>query len=130
MSGKIHILGPQSPKPNLIEVVNHTVPDGPLAVINAGWRHDEDDLHALARDLQRPLLHLPLYRWFDELGQREPELSGLHRQRQKAIKAYKKVYRIQLKAAFDIWNRVRQLQRDRLLLLDTVTGCASSACGR
>ena len=109
MTGRIHILGPQSPNPNLAKIISDVVETGPLAVINAGWRHDEDDLNALARDLKRQLLHLPLYRWFDELGQREPELSGLHRERQKAIKAYKKVYRIQLRAAFDIWNRIRRL---------------------
>ena len=108
MTTQIHILGPQRP-PNLAQVVDKFLPEGPLALVTAGWRHDEQDISALERDLDRPLYLLPLYRWFDQLGMIEPELSNLHRQRQNQIMAYKKVYRLQLRASFDLWHKVREL---------------------
>ena len=111
MTGRIHILGPQRPTSNLTEVLNKQIPEGPVAVINAGWRHDEEDLDALNRDLKRPILHLPLYRWFDELGKIEPELAKKHALRQQAIKSYKKVYKLQLKAALDLWTKIEKLKK-------------------
>ena len=108
MTTQIHILGPQRP-PNLAHVVDKFLPEGPLALVTAGWRHDEQDISALERDLNRPLYLLPLYRWFDQLGMIEPELSNLHRKRQNQIMAYKKVYRLQLKASLDLWRKVREL---------------------
>ena len=70
MSGTIHILGPQQPNPNLSGVINKYLPEGPLAVITAGWRHDEIDISALRRDIKNPLYLLPLYSWFDLLGRK------------------------------------------------------------
>ncbi|MEC7987889.1 MAG: Type 1 glutamine amidotransferase-like domain-containing protein [Myxococcota bacterium] len=96
MNPKIHILGPQRDHPNLAQVVEKYLPDAKLAVISAGWRHEESELKPMARDLRRPLSLLPLYQWFDELGQQEPELSKEHSDRQKRIKAYKKIYRKKL----------------------------------
>lgn len=118
MSGQIHILGPQMPKPNIANVLNNHCRRGPIAVISAGWRYDESEIQALTRDIQREVYHLPLYEWFDEMGAIEPELSGLHRMRQRRIKAYKKVYQLQLKAALDVWEQVRELYKKNRSLYD------------
>ena len=83
MSPKIHILGPQRDHPNLSAVVDANLKNAKLAVVSAGWRHEESELRPMARDLRRPLSLLPLYLWFDELGQKEPELSKEHSERQK-----------------------------------------------
>ena len=112
MTGKIHILGPQRPSPNLPNIIERHLPDGPLAVITAGWRIDEIDISALERDLNRPLYLLPLYGWFDRLGAKEPELASLHSERQIKIKSYKKVYNLQLRAAFDLWTKIAELAEE------------------
>ncbi len=96
MNPKIHILGPQRDHPNLSAVVDANLKNAKLAVVSAGWRHEESELRPMARDLRRPLSLLPLYLWFDELGQKEPELSKEHSERQKRIKTYKALYRKKL----------------------------------
>lgn len=111
MAGSIHIMGPQEPHNNLPQALELFCPKGDVAVISAGWRYDECELQNLQRDLGRKIRHLPLYDWFDNLGSVEPELSGLHRIRQRQILAYKKVYQINLDAAVDSWNKIQTLYR-------------------
>ena len=113
MYGQIHVLGPQDPIPNIADALKIHCPPGPVALISAGWRHDEDDIASLTRDIDREIYHLPLYEWFDELGGAEPELSGLHRMRRKQILAFKKVYHIQLQAALETWDNIRRLHRSK-----------------
>ena len=111
MFGQIHILGPQSPTSNIEDVLKIHCPPGPIAIISAGWRYDEDDISALTQAIDREIYHLPLYEWFDELGGMEPELSGLHRMRRRRILAYKKVYHLQLQSALESWESIRKLHR-------------------
>jgi peptidase E len=110
MSGKIYIMGPQRPTPNLPEVLEERLPDGPLCVISSGWRHDEEDLEALQADLKRDLLPIPLYRWFDSLGSKEPELAKQHADRQRMIRRFKKMYRMHLHTLLDLWTRTQDFK--------------------
>ena len=108
MNGTIHILGPQRGAPKLPEIIHEQYPDARLAVISAGWRHEEAQLRPLARDLQRPLELLPLYQWFDELGKTEPALSNEHARRQKKIKSYKDAYRLRLQYGMEFLEAIRK----------------------
>ena len=119
MSPKIHILGPQRDHPNLVNIVDTHLKDARIAVVSAGWRHEESELKPMARDLRRPLSLLPLYLWFDELGQKEPDLSKEHSERQRRIKAYKKLYRKKLHMHLDYldfiekkWRKQPELYED------------------
>jgi hypothetical protein len=118
MLGQIHILGPQMPIPNIANVLNSHCRKGPIAVISAGWRYEEGEIQALTRDIQREVYHLPIYEWFDELGAIEPELAGLHRMRQRRIKAYKKVYQLQLRSALEVWEQTRFLYKKKGAIYD------------
>ncbi len=111
MNGSIHVLGPQGTDKNLNHAINMFCPQGDIAVISAGWRYEECELQSLQKQLGRRLHHIPLYEWFDALGSVEPELSGLHRMRQRRILDYKKVYRINLDAALDSWIAIQHLYR-------------------
>lgn len=111
MTGSIHVLGPQGTDSNLTDAVNMFCPQGDIAVISAGWRYDECELQDLQRKLGRKIRHIPLYEWFDALGSIEPELSGLHRIRQRRILDYKKVYQINLDAALNSWTDIHKLYR-------------------
>ena len=75
MSGPLVLLGPQRPRQRVAEAVHHFGCTRKLAIITAGWRHDEAELDALQRDLGVPRVHLPLYRWFDELALTNPDLA-------------------------------------------------------
>ena len=118
MLGQIHILGPQRPKPNISDAINAHCRRGPIAIISAGWRYDEREIQDLTRDLKREVYHLPLYEWFDEMGIHEPELAGLHRMRQRQIKAYKKVYQLHLRSALNVWGQVRDLWKSHRDIYD------------
>lgn len=97
MPGRIVLLGPQHPEPNLPALLDRLGVDGPLGVVSAGWRHDESHLGPLSAAVHRPLVHLPLYRWFEELSQHEPALAEEWHQRQQRIAALKRAYQIELR---------------------------------
>jgi len=101
MSGPLALLGHQRPRPRVAEALAHYGCRGRVAVISAGWRHDEPELDALERDLGRRLVHLPLYRWFDEITLGNTALGTAYSERQKRIIAYKSAYREQISHAME-----------------------------
>lgn len=102
MSGTVLVLGPQRPHPNLAGVLDARAVPGPLAVVSAGWRHDEADLGPLRRDVGRAVVHLPLYTWFEEVMAAAPDLAEAYRVRQDRIKAFKNLVRTRLSAAYGV----------------------------
>ena len=111
MLGQIHILGPQHPHHNIDKALKDFCPTGNVAVISAGWRYEEKDIDALKRAIKRDVFHIPLYEWFEGLGGVEPELSNMHKLRQKRILAHKKVYQINLESALQTWHEIRGLYK-------------------
>lgn len=99
MSGPLVLLGHQRPRPRVAEALAQFGCHGRVAVISAGWRHDEPELGALQRDLGQPLVHLPLYRWFDEITVDDTTLGTAYSARQRRIIAYKSAYREQISHA-------------------------------
>ncbi|TVQ94425.1 MAG: hypothetical protein EA397_01790 [Deltaproteobacteria bacterium] len=108
MSAPVLILGPQRPTPNLRAHLDRCVEPGLVALITAGWRHDEDEVGPLHKHIGRPLEHLRLYAIMDQVLREAPDLARAYHARQARILAYKEVYRISLRAAF---NAVRELRR-------------------
>lgn len=113
----LYILGPQRPSENLTEIIHShlrlgkiSTSGGPISVITSGWRHDEGEIDPLREVIPLPLLSLPLYHWFDELGSKEPELSGQHKSRQRQIKQYKKFYRKRLHNCLELWKNIDDLE--------------------
>ena len=85
------ILGPQRPEPNLRVALDHVKVDGRLAVISAGWRHDEAELDALENHAGA-LTPVPLYQWFEEVYRHAPRIAERYRERQQRIQDYKRLY--------------------------------------
>jgi len=102
------VLGPQRPTPNLRDHLDRISAEGPVALITAGWRHDEDEIGPLSQHLGREVRHLRLYAEMEERLRAEPELAAAYRARQNDILRYKDVYRISLGATL---NAVRELRR-------------------
>lgn len=106
MSGTVLVLGPQRPRPNLSRLLDARGVSGPVAVVSAGWRHDEAELEPFQRDIARPVVSLPLYRWFDEILTANPELAAAYRARQDRIKAFKNLIRTRVSAAYGVVLRL------------------------
>ena len=90
------LLGPQSPVANLRQAVEALGPDGPVVVISAGWRDSEGELDELREELGRPLEDLMLYRRAERIFAGEPDLLGLHRERQDKLQELQALYRVRL----------------------------------
>jgi hypothetical protein len=99
LSAPVVVLGPQRPTPNLRAHLDRVAPEGPVALVTAGWRHDERETGPLLAHVDRPVRHLELYAEMDALLRAAPELAAAYRARQKMILAYKDVYRVSLRAA-------------------------------
>ena len=101
----IRILGPQRAAPNVADALAGV--DGPIALITAGWRHDEDEIGPLAAACERPVHHLRLYHWYDAVMQADPTLRGVYRGRQDHLLRWKRAHRVRLRYALEA---VRELQ--------------------
>ena len=101
MPRTIVVLGPQRPDPNIRAALDAVQVEGRVALVTAGWRHEEHEIGPLRRALGRPAAHLPLYAWFEELGREHPHLQKAYSQRQERVRAVKNGYRIRLHAALN-----------------------------
>lgn len=106
MLGTLLILGPQRPSGNLSTALAGAGVAGRVALITAGWRHDEGETDALRADLRGGVggdtVHLPLYRWFDECMASAPDLAAAWREQRDRVLAFKALYRVRLAADFDV----------------------------
>lgn len=108
MPAPVIVLGPQRPTPNLRTHLDRCGVEGSVALVTAGWRHEEDEIGPLVAHVERPVRHLRLYAEMDALMRGLPDLSAAYRARQEQILLYKDVYRISLRAAL---TAVRDLRR-------------------
>lgn len=92
------LLGPQRPTANLGEAIAEAgLPDGPLAVISAGWQEAENDIDDVRRLAGRPLEDLCLYQRADQLFSGHEALAAAHRAIQDRLKELQRLYRVRLK---------------------------------
>ncbi len=92
------LLGPQSPRRNLGEAfANAALPEGPIAVISAGWQEAEGDIGEIADLIERKVEDLHLYRRNDELLSEVPDLAAAMRKRQARLTEQQRMYRERLK---------------------------------
>jgi hypothetical protein len=103
------LLGPQRPTRNLGDAFSAAeFPEGPLAVISAGWQEAEGDIDDVHELVQRPLHDLRLYHRAEEIFAAEPRLRDALRQRQDQLKELQRLYRLRLK---HLKNAARQTMR-------------------
>jgi peptidase E len=122
------VLGPQRPDPNLPQVLDLLGVRGPVAMITAGWRHDEGETAALEKALARPHAHVPLYQWFDRVMAGDAELARAYSERSERMRAYKELYRIRVRGALGVVERLLEhrdempdlVDRELVRAIDTV----------
>jgi hypothetical protein len=106
---QIILLGPQRPNTNLgAAIVEAALPDGPLAVISAGWQEAEGDIEDIHELVQRPLHDLRLYQRAEEVFAAAPELLLAYRERQDRLQVLQSLYRLRLRR---LLNAARQMLR-------------------
>lgn len=123
------MLGPERPHPVLPAVLDRLGARGPLALISAGWRYDEDRDEPLRAAVGRTVHNLRLYHAFQDIERDAPELAAAHARKQAGLKAAKARYRVAivkaLEAAQDLWHgrpddRWYRLAVDALRLADAL----------
>lgn len=106
------ILGPQRPTINVPEAVSlANIPDGPVAVISAGWQEGEGELDELSQLVRRPLVALNLYTRAEQLFAADGKFRAAYRQRQDRLQQLQHLYRIRLR---QLMLAARQLRREKI----------------
>ena len=92
------LLGPQRPITNLgTAVAEAGLPDGPLAVISAGWQEAEADIDDVRAVIGRQLVDLRLYERAEQTFAAAPDLLAAYRERQDRLQALQRLYRSRLR---------------------------------
>jgi len=104
------VLGPQRPQSRLADaLVAAALPDGPLAVISAGWQEAEGDIGDVQQLVGRPVRDLTLYQRAEKIFATHAELQQAYRVRQERLIERQRLYRMRLRFLMDA---ARQLIRD------------------
>ena len=92
------LLGPQRPILNLKDAVQKAdVPDGPIAVISAGWQEAEGDIDDVREVVGRELVDLGLYHRAETLFENDALLRAAYRARQDRLVELQRLNRLRLK---------------------------------
>lgn len=103
------LLGPQRPVINLDKAVaGSAIPEGPVAVISAGWQEAEGDIDDVRALVPRELIDLNLYHRADKVFADDPKLHAAYRDRQSQLTELQRLYRLRLR---QLMLAARQLRR-------------------
>lgn len=92
------LLGPQRPSLNLGDAVAGAgFPEGPIAVISAGWQEAEGDIEDVREVLDRPLVDLRLYHRAEQIFAADSRLRDAYRRRQDKLIELQRLYRLRLR---------------------------------
>ncbi len=99
------ILGPQRPVITLKELTGD-LPEGPVAVVSAGWQEAEGDLDEVAELVARPLIDLNLYQSAAAAFAADPRLQQAHQERQQMLRDLQHLYRLRLRSLMIAARRI------------------------
>lgn len=107
----VWLLGPQYHRTILGELfASLDLPDGPIAVVTAGWQEREGEDEELDRHLGGRSVDVELYRRADRVLESDPELAGAHRETQRALRELERLYDLRLSFVLE---GVRRLLREQ-----------------
>lgn len=111
------LLGPQSPLPNLDIAINTPeIPEGPIAIISAGWQEAETDTQELQRQLGRPTVSLNLYQRAEDIFAGDKNLHKAYRRRQDQLQELQQLYRTRLRQSMVAARKMRRIEGSGALL--------------
>lgn len=95
------LLGPQRFEPTVRDAFAGLDVRGPIAVVTAGWQERESEDDELCDHLDCEVLDLLLYRRYENVLARDPELATALRQRQEQLRERQEIYRLRLGFALE-----------------------------
>lgn len=102
------VLGPERPEPVLPALLDRLRIRGPVALVSAGWRYDEERDEPLVAAVRRTVHNLRLYQAWQDLERDAPELASAWARKQALLKGVKERYRAALRhalaAAQELWS--------------------------
>ena len=111
------LAGPQNPVRNIGELVAASrIPEGPIAVISAGWQEAEGDLDELQSVVGRPLEDLGLNARTEWALREDTGLRDAYRVRQDLLQDLQQLYRIRLRSLSMAARRLYRIEGDSDLL--------------
>ncbi len=111
------LLGPQRPQSRLPDAIfSAALPDGPVAVISAGWQEAEGDIDDVQQLVGRPVRDLHLYQRAEEIFAAHSELRDAYRVRQERLKERQRLYRLRLRYLMDAARQIMRADGDPRLL--------------
>lgn len=113
---RVVLLGPQSVRPTLPEVVSELELSGRVATITAGWQDNESDDGELDEALGGGSINLRLYERAEEILRDDTELLDAYRARQEKLQELQRLYRVRLAAALDVARDLLGRDGDRTIL--------------
>jgi hypothetical protein len=85
---------------------------GPLALITAGWRHDEPRDEPLREAVGLPVVNLGLYAAFRELERDDADLTNAYARKQSELRRVKERYRLAIVPALSACRELFSRRRD------------------
>lgn len=97
--GRVILLGPQRRRPALREAVSDLAPEGPIALVTAGWEEREGEDGELREHVGREVRNLEVYGRGEDVFRRDPELFEAMRGRYDTMRRLQELYRMRLRHA-------------------------------
>ncbi|MDX1516376.1 MAG: Type 1 glutamine amidotransferase-like domain-containing protein [Woeseiaceae bacterium] len=111
------LLGPQRPTSNLRDAGRSAgLPEGPLAVVSAGWQEAEGDIDDVRALVERDLVDLRLYARTETLFAADDALRAAYRQRQEKLIELQRLYRLRLRNLMIATRRILGAEGDADML--------------
>ena len=111
------VLGPQRPQSRLADgVAAAALPDGPIAVISAGWQEAEGDIDDVQQHVGRPVRDLKLYQRAERIFAAHADLQQAYRVRQERLIERQRLYRMRLRFLMDAARKVMRSDAEAALL--------------
>lgn len=109
MCATVVVLGPQRQQPIVSQFAEALLPEGPVAVVSAGWQEREHEHDELAEHLGREVVNLAAYHRVEDLLREDTELFALHRAKQERLRAAQRFYRRRLVHAMGALRDVERM---------------------
>jgi len=117
VSQDVRILGPQYHTPILGDVFSRLkLPDGPVAVVTAGWQEREGEDEEMDGHLDGRSLDLEIYRRADRVFASDPELREAHREMQRRLHEIEDHYDLRLSFVVESVRRLLAAEGHQELL--------------
>lgn len=112
------LLGPQRPVTNLGTAMGAAeIPEGPVAVVSAGWQEAEGDIDDVRSIVGRDLRDVGIYARAETLMASDDVLHAAYRERQESLRELQRLYRLRLRYLTMAARRTLRADGDPELLL-------------